>query len=311
MTHYLDDFLFIGSSSEACAGLLGTFKLVCASLGVPLAQEKTVSPLQSVTFLGLEIDSTNCQIRVPQDKVDNLVHQIRVVLSKPKISLVGVQSLVGSLNFLCKAIPPGRAFLRRLIALSQGLSRPHHLVRISRGARLDLLAWLEFMSHFNGASVFADHAWQSNDALQLFTDAAASIGFGAYFHGNWVQRRWPGVILRHPPSIAFLELYPLLVALQCWAPLLAGKKVRFNTDNIAVVHIINKKSSPCKAIMVLVRQFVVICLQYNISFRAVHVPGKSNELADALSRFQMSRFRLAAPLADLVMTPLSPLPTLR
>ena len=98
---------FAFNGAQGCNFRMCKFAHACA--GVPLAQEKTVGPLQTVTFLGLEIDSTNCQIRVPQDKVDNLVHQIRVVLSKPKISLVGVQSLVGSLNFLCKAIPHGRS----------------------------------------------------------------------------------------------------------------------------------------------------------------------------------------------------------
>ena len=56
--------------------------------------------------------------------------------------------------------------------------------------------------------------------------------------------------------------------------------------------------------MQLVRLFVLQCLQYIISFKAVHIPGKFNELADALSRFQMARFRMADPQADQVMTPL-------
>ena len=60
--------------------------------------------------------------------------------------------------------------------------------------------------------------------------------------------------------------------------------------------------------MQLVRPFVLQCLHFNVSVKAVHVPGKSNTIADALSRFQMERFRLAAPQADQVMTPLLPLP---
>ena len=111
-----------------------------------------------------------------------------------------------------------------------------------------------------------------------------------------------------PPSIAFLEFFPILVALLCWAPLLAGCKVRFRTDNVAVVHILNKKSSPCPKIMQLVRRFVLECLHFNILVRAEHVPGQSNEIPDALSRFQMTRFWQAAPHADLNMTPVPVLP---
>ena len=160
-----------------------------------------------------------------------------------------IQSLVRSLNFLCKAIPPGQTFLRRLIGLSSGLRRPHHKVRNSTGARLDLVTWLDFLSNFNGISVFPASEWESNDTVSLFTNASASIGYGAYFQGKWVQSRWPTNLLRTHPSIALLEFVPLYVALLCWGPLLAGHIVIFNTDNTALVEIINKKSSRCAQIM--------------------------------------------------------------
>ena len=160
-------------------------------------------------------------------------------------------------------------------------------------------------------AIFYEAAWESDDSLSLFTDAAASIGYGAYFRGQWVQGPWPPEFIGDHPSIAFLELLPLYVALQCWAPQLAGRKVIFHTDNIAVVHIINKKSSQCDRIMQLVRPLVLQCLRFNISFKAVHVPGRFNDIADALSRFQMDRFRRAAPQAAPAMTPLPPFPLVR
>ena len=41
----------------------------------------------------------------------------------------------------------------------------------------------------------------------------------------------------------------------------------------------------------------------NIVFRAVHVCGASNKIADALSRFQFQKFHQLAPEADLDSTP--------
>ena len=210
--------------------------------------------------------------------------------------MVGVQSLVGSLNFVCKAISPGRAFLRRLIALTHGLTKPHHRVRLSVGARLDLMVWLDFVRNFNGVSQFLSTAWE--DSVELFTDAAASIGYGAYFQGKWVQGRWPPGVLENLPSIVFLEFFPLLVAVLCWGPLLANRRVKFCSNNLAVVHIVNRQSSLCERIMHLVRLFVLHCLRFNIIFKAVHVTGVSNDVADSLSRFQMDRFWEAAPHAD-------------
>lgn len=311
VTHYLDDFLFVGPSASSCSELLQAFILACDKLGVPLASEKTVGPVQVLTYLGLEIDAINAQVKVPRDKIQAMTTQIEAVLSRHKITLVGLQSLVGSLNFLCRAVSPGRAFLRRLIELSKGITKPHYKVRLSTGARLDLLLWLEFLSHFNGVSAFLERDWVSSEAVDLFTDAAASVGFGAYFQGHWVQGRWSQDILRNQPSIAYLEFYPIVVALKCWALQLANCKVIFHTDNMAVVHIINTQSSRCPHLMHLVRTFVLECLRFNIRFKAVHVPGFYNVIADSLSRFQATRFRAAAPHADAIMTSLPVLPHVR
>ena len=259
-------------------------------------------------YLGLEIDTVRGQVRVPQVKVQALTRQVQLLLGRPKASLVQIQSLVGSLNFVCKAVAPGRAFLRRLIALTVGLKQPHHKVRLSQGAKLDLVMWLSFLQHYNGLTPFLRENWDSNVAIELFTDAAASIGYGAYFQGRWVQGRWPSEWLASSPSIALLEFFPVVVALICWAPLLANCRVLFRSDNVAVVGIINKQTSPCMRIMQLVRAMVMQCLKFNIIFKAVHIPGINNNIADALSRFQMGRFRALAPRAQMDMTPLPQLP---
>ena len=302
ITHYLDDFMFVGSSAPGCGSLLQAFKGICSALGVPIALEKTTRPSQSIIFLGLEIDSVEQQVRVPANKVQALCTLVQTTLRKTKVTLRQIQSLIGSLNFVCRAIAPGRAFTRRLIGLTKGVQNPHHKVRISSGAKLDLLAWLEFLNHFNGVSPFRQWGWEHNDTISLFTDAAASIGFGGYFEGHWFQGRWPSAFLDNPPSIAFLEFYPLVVSVHCWGHWLANRKVLFRTDNSAVVHIINSQSSRCDKIMQLVRNFVCRCLMHNIWFRAVHVPGVLNDIADSLSRFQIERFRMLAPGADPIMT---------
>ena len=43
---------------------------------------------------------------------------------------------------------------------------------------------------------------------------------------------------------------------------------------------------------------------YNFYFKAVHVPGHSNDIADSISRFQQTRFRRLAPHADQQPQPL-------
>ena len=187
VTHYLDDFLLVGDGSSACSSMLTSFQQVCRELGVPLAAEKTVGPCSSLSYLGLEIDARAGLVRVPSDKLGKLRSMLVWALGRQKLSLREVQSLVGMLNFVCRAVLPGRAFLRRLIDLTTGVKQQHHKVRIGKGARADLEAWASFLCQFNGASFFLEARWQSGPDLQFFTDAAASLGVWGVFRRKVVS----------------------------------------------------------------------------------------------------------------------------
>lgn len=86
-----------------------------------------------------------------------------------------------------------------------------------------------------------------------------------------------------------------------------NQRITFFTDNEALVHVINKNRGRDKLLMSFVRRRVLVCLQNNILFRARHVPGIKNDLADPLSRLQIQRFRRLAP-AHMQLSPV-PIPT--
>ena len=69
--------------------------------------------------------------------------------------------------------------------------------------------------------------------------------------------------------------------------------ILFFTDNEALVHVINKQSCRDKVLMVLVRKLMLVCLEYNILFKAKHIPGTHNILADSLSRLQVQTIQAA------------------
>ena len=157
------------------------------------------------------------------------------------------------------------------------------MTKIGNGAKKDLSMWLQFLQDFNGISMFLDKDFCSNVDLQLFTDAAGRIGYGAYFQGHWVQEKWSEDILKANLFIAFLELYPIVAAVTLWGKDMANKKIEFMTNNQAVVSIINRQTSKCPYVMSLVRSLVLTCLANNILFKATHVPGTKNSIADSLS----------------------------
>ena len=114
--HYLDDFLVVGSpNTNMCSMALAKALEVCSTLGVPVAPEKTEGPAQSITFLGITIDTAMGQLRLPQDKLSRLRSKIAVWSSRRRCRKCQLLSLIGHLTHAATVIPPGRPFVRRMI----------------------------------------------------------------------------------------------------------------------------------------------------------------------------------------------------
>ncbi|XP_077790847.1 uncharacterized protein LOC144328967 [Podarcis muralis] len=297
VTHYLDDFLVASASDTGdCSVLLQAFADLTQELGVPLAADKTEGPSTRLTYLGILLDTVAQTSSLPSDKLANLRRVIEELLPLRKVSLRQLQSLLGHLNFACRVVAPGRPFCSRLARLTSGLKAPHHRVRLSSQVKVDLSIWLEFLEEFNGVSLWQDTLNLQND-FQVQSDAAGSLGFGLYWKGRWCAERWPktwqgGEITR---DLTFLEFFPIAVAVHLWVEEFRNRRVCFWTNNQAVVSVLAKLSSRSPRVSALLRVFVLHCLRNNIVFSARFVPGVSNEIADALSRFQMERFRLLVP----------------
>ena len=199
------------------------------------------------------------------------------------------------LNFACCVVPPGRAFLRRIIDLTRGLKYPHHRRWVTKEAKEDLLAWLKFIVSFNGKSVISDYWWLNSEEIHLFTDASG-IGFGLILGNEWACAGWP--VKWQSKNITTKELFPNVLALKLWGSAIENKCIVFHTDNEAVVHIINNQTCKDEEIMQLVGEIVVTLMQRNILFRAVHIKGILNLTADFLSRMQIGKFREQHPTAN-------------
>ena len=291
--HLLDDFLIVAPTAELCNKQLKLFLDVCQYLGVPMAPEKTVGPLPILSFAGIELDTQLQLARLPKEKLDKCTDLISNLVRRKKVTLVELQSMIGLLNFACSVIIPGRAFLWRLIDLTIGVKAAHHQIRLTSQVKEDLRVWLEFLNNFNGKSFFLDDEWLNSHKLDLYTDAAGSLGFGAIFGNHWCFGQWPSKWQGR--NIAFLEFYPIILSLYLWGEEMHNNCILFFTDNDTLVHVINKQSCKDKLLMFCVRKLVAICLKHNILFRAKHIPGVFNTLADSLSSLQVHTFRKLAP----------------
>ena len=304
IVHILDDFLFLSSDEAAsCQSDIDSFLRFCDYIGVPIKKEKTESARTVITFMGLELDSVAMEARLPADKLSKVRGKLLHLSRSRNVTLKELQSLLGLLNFCCQVVLPGRCFLRRLIDLTKNVTKPNHRITLNKESRRDLQAWSIFIDQFNGRSLLLARQWFTTHALHLYTDASGSIGFGAIFRTHWTYGTWPESISAF--HITFKELFPIVLSVEVWGPLLRNKCIVLHTDNMAVVHVLNNQTSKNPDIMVLVRRFVIACMRQNILIHAEHIPGIYNVLPDLLSRLQIDKFRELAPNVDPEPTTLS------
>ncbi|XP_072522621.1 uncharacterized protein [Salminus brasiliensis] len=300
--HLLDDFLIIDPPSAPPARGLTALSDTFHRLGIPLSDEKTLGPSTSLEFLGITLDSVLFQASLPQEKHDRITQSLSAFLSSPTCTKQQLLTLLGHLNYVTWIIPQGRSFISHLLHLASSVQTLHHTVMLDDSCLLELKFWLALLHHWNGISFFYKDIVGDPADIQLFTDAAPSTGFRGYYNGCWFASPWPTQFIRLASgpdnSSALWELYPVVVAALLWGHTWTEKAIQIHLDNLATVHTINKGRSRTLSFTPFIRRLTWHSVMHKYILRAVHVPGRSNAIADSLSRFQFQKFRSLAPQAD-------------
>ena len=274
----------------------------CKEIGFSVQPKKVEGPTKIIEYLGIVIDSEVMELRISETRLEEITKLLYEWKNRKSCVKRQLLSLIGKLGFVSRVVRPSRTFLRRMIELSKKVKHLHHHIRLNLECQKDILWWIKYLPDWNGKSVFYDECWSSNCELDLYTDAS-NVGYGAYFRGHWISQSFVG---KHEwmskMGITWRELFAIVVASNTWGNQLCSKRILFHCDNEAVVHILKSGSSKDNSRMVLVRSLFYICARFNFECSAVHVPGIQNEIADALSRMDIARFRDLAVDADLYQT---------
>ena len=186
-----------------------------------------------------------------------------------KIKLRQLQQLCGYLNFLSKAVVPGRTFTRRIYAFGSALSKPDHHLYVKQEMKQDLRAWRVFLTSQEIFSHPFFHFDINAEAVitPFYTDAsrADDLGCGGICGSDYFILQWEDDLIKdYQPSIAFLELYALMVGALNWLERYRNQKVAIFCDNMSVMHMVNNLSSSCKHCMALLRLLVLHCMILNV-----------------------------------------------
>ena len=310
VTNYLDDFLFVADEEEICNKMVRKFLDMCNTIGCPVALEKTEWANNWVIFLGILLDGKNKTLAIPEEKRIKALNLLDWAICKKKVTIKFVQRITGVLNFINRAIVPGRAFTRgmyeklKLRDNSGKLLKQFHHTSLGSDFLQDCEVWKEFLQDKHNQALYRPFVdidcFSSATTLNFYTDSSLNktLGMGGIFMDMWFQERWHiGFVQTCNPSIQYLELLALVAGVVTWGkhPQMCNNRLVVFCDNMSVRDMVNSYATSCFRCRKLLRILTLDNLRYNRRVFVKYVTSKNNLLADALSRFEMNKFWSKAP----------------
>ncbi|KAL0148340.1 hypothetical protein M9458_056320 [Cirrhinus mrigala] len=251
--NYLDDWLLIAHSRDLLCEQRDLVLRHLSHLGLQVNREKSkLSPVQRISFLGVELDSVSMTARLTNDVWSH---------SDTK------QRLLGHMAAAAAVTPLGLLHMRPL-------QRWLH-------DRVPRWAWHRGTLRIS-ISPQCRRLFSPPEHLVVYTDAS-STGWGAVCNGKAASGSWTGPRLQW--HINCLELLAVLLALRRFRPTLRHNHVLVRTDSTATVAYINRQGGlRSRRMSQLARHLLLWSQTWLKSLRAVHIPGELNRAADQLSR---------------------------
>ena len=289
--HYLDDFFGLAPRGQSQS----TIKVVleaCRILGWQISPNK-VAFGPSLPLLGVLIDLDQGIASITTERRAILFRDISRILNKGSASRLTLQSMAGSLLFVTRVCPTGRAFLRRLFdaaSLHQQGSAFQHW-RLPPPCKDELLWWRSTLQTWDGTHLFL----QPVHAIEVWTDASGEKGFGGHLgpRESCLEAFSERLPKRHrDKDIQFKEALAVLHACNLWSHDWSGCRVTFRIDNEAVFWALRTGRIRSPSTQSIIRQIFTSAASRHFSFAPHWIGTKENFVADALSRHDWSQIPL-------------------
>ena len=282
MVRYIDDWLVAAEDQDTLCRQRDWLLALCCRLGILVNFEKSdLSPSQSPTYLGMDVDTASAVVR-PSSKrlarLSSVLQEFSALASPPALLWL---RLLGHMASVEKLTHTGRSRMRLLQLHLQDAwspSAPRHApVQVTQQVREDLSWWADHRNLTEGVPL---HSPEPD--LVLFTDASSS-GWGAHLGELRASGIWTPVEAR--AHINSLELRAVALGLQHFLSSLHSSRVRIMSDNSTVVaHITHQGGTHSKTLCLQTLDLLSWARSHDISLSARFIPGDRNVIADALSR---------------------------
>ena len=147
------------------------------------AYRKCVGPTLVLTVRCIDLDSLAQVARLPEGKLQALKVLILSRLPRNWYFRRTLESLIGNLHHAAKVVWPGRTFLRRMVDLLSCFRKKGHPIWLNKEFHLDLQWWDHLLAQWHDVSFWLYPGLSPVVDLEVASDAAGSLGFGAHFKG--------------------------------------------------------------------------------------------------------------------------------
>jgi hypothetical protein len=314
LLHFMDDFFGFDLSTnlvifkghlipKAQATLLELWD----ELNVMWSWPKQIHGTQ-IEIVGLWCDSVNNLLSISKDRRTQIREDIQSFINSPNQfqKLKTWQRIIGKINFTLSVFPllkPGLNSSYRKIA---GKSGGHQGVPLNRAVISDL-SWIAgCLDSSVGVRFMFESTWSSPD-VEIHTDASL-VGGGIYcISHHWAQFAKFDLAI-HKKNAFLNEALVILAAIETVAKLRSSApipdmplKLLIKSDSKDSVEIWNHLRSSNFKFSNILRLSAPLLISANIDLRIIHIPGVTNRIPDAISRW---KFEEAIALDPLLSDPL-------
>ena len=283
---YIDDILIRAITKELCMQHKQLAEEIATALGLPF-NEKTLGPSQNIAFLGCEIDSTDCTIRVSAEYRKYALSRVQEVLRSTLVSLSTLESLAGMLTWIAHVYDSGKPRRKMLYRrISQMKARGENQTVIRGDLRSQLKWW--FHSLARETKMMSKFWAMQPDTPLVCSDASGDDGWGCCTMGLHIVGCWPRAWRQscgtRKVGMLFKEVVPPALTTMLLAPLLQHQVLCAAMDNAGAAFSVNRLSSAnCDLTMELMKPLSDSLSHGRCALLAGHAHRQHNAHTDMLS----------------------------
>ena len=279
--NYADDFAGAEETFDRAQLSFSTLGDLLVDIGLTESKSKASPPATTMTYLGVSFNTIDMCLHVDPDKMIELKTELHKWSRKTVAKKCELQSILGKLLWVSRAVRFSRVFVSRIIAEVRKLKKQSDKSTLSLDIRKDFLWWDRFMEVFSGVEIIP----APTASLAVYGDACVQGG-GSWYPvvGEYFSLCFPDYMCSPDVPIHIKEFIVVILCIRLWGPQWSGQRVIIYCDNDAVCDCVTYQKPKDVKLQQLLRECLYWVCKYNFFPIMQKIASKDNNIADFISR---------------------------